>query len=148
MRTGSICGELRSRLVTDDIVAHCADCIIATNLHHNSPHVSSTGITPQNYHPDNSFNTSYILHPSLLFKPWILTKNYMIFNCALVSRHQNFIYILVIAILNTATWVGDTCRRLLVTKLHSKNKLLLFVKKKKVKQSRYRPGVAQMVPGN
>jgi hypothetical protein len=64
----------------DDTVAHC---IIVTNLHHNSPRLSSTHTSLHRTITQTIILTSDILHSLPLCKPWILTKHYTVFNCGL-----------------------------------------------------------------
>jgi len=53
----------------------------------------------------------------LLFKPWFLTKDYMIFKYGVFSAHYNYICILVVTTLRKATWVAETCSWLRCNKI-------------------------------
>jgi hypothetical protein len=49
------------------------------------------------------------LHFISLFKPRILIKNYLVFNCGLIWTNYNCIIIFVLTTLKMATWVVETC---------------------------------------
>ena len=82
-----------------------------TNLDHNSPHVSFTYIIPQNHTSDNNFKLLiFYPHHCFTIQPWILTQNYMIFNCGVILTHYNYISLLVLTTRKMATWVAEMCR--------------------------------------
>jgi len=57
------------------------------------------------------FLTSNILYSSLFYQLTVIfTKNYTIFNCALISTHYKCTPIFVLTTHKMATWAAETCR--------------------------------------
>ena len=88
-----------------------------TNLDHHSPHVFSVYIFHRILLLTITFNFWYfVLNDIFLFVPWILTKNH-IFNCGMILTYYNCICMFVLIILKMTTWVAETCRWLLCSKI-------------------------------
>ena len=91
--------------------------IIAYQLDHSPPHVPSMYITPHNHTADNNFYFWYLNTHHIFPFNRNFNYNFMIFNCEAVPSDYTYICILAFTTLKMATWVAETYRWSLLTKI-------------------------------
>jgi len=93
-------------LHTDHLQFQAVRYIIA---HQSGP--QSTTHTFYVHHSTKAYHRQQFLTYNILYSLTVIfTKNYTIFNCALISTHYKCTPIFVLTLHKTATWAAETCR--------------------------------------